>query len=435
MSYPINPRAQAALILARVIRNQCSLASLLTTLPVCQDPRDQALVQALVYGVCRYYEKLQALLKLLSPKPTKAKDQDVVALMLTGLYQLLEMRLPEYAAISASVAALATLKKNWAKGWVNAVLRQFQRDRDNLLMVVSQDKTAKLLHPTWLIDSIEQAWPAQAINIFQQNSKPPPLCLRVNQQKLTRASYRQKLLAEGIDAWDIPETSMGICLTQAVDVLQLPGFVTGEVSVQDGAAQLAADLLALVPGQRVLDVCAAPGGKTAHLLETVPDLEVVALDQDSRRLMRLKETLHRLQLKATCHCVNALAVSDWWDGQLFDRILLDAPCTGTGVIRRHPDIKLLRKPYDVSQLTALQLALLQAVWPLLKPGGIVLYVTCSILPAENEIIAQYFLQQQSHAKEEVIYASWGESRPVGRQLFPGGAMDGFYYARFRSLAN
>ena len=432
----MNCRVAAARVVFQVMCGSSLSDCLPKAVAQLEDPRDQGLLQALCYGVCRRYYALTALLNTLLEHPLKENDDDVYALLLVGLYQLSDMRIPAYAAVDATVSATAGLKKEWARGLVNAILRNYLRNAESLQAEAWQDPAAKYAHPGWLIGMIQKAWPAESDAVFTANNAHPPFVLRVNQRHHSRDDYLALLQAAGIEAAVVPETAHGILLAEAMDVHALPGFAAGDVSVQDGAAQLAAELLDLQPGQRVLDACAAPGGKTAHIAERESALaELVAVDQDARRLGTVNENLERLHLNATCVAADAANTSIWWDGKLFDRILLDAPCSATGVIRRHPDIKLLRRADDIQNLVAEQLHLLTALWSLLKIDGILLYATCSILPRENAGVLKQFLTAHPDAKEEVIEASWGQACDIGRQILPGmHGMDGFYYARLKKLA-
>ena len=356
-----NLRAVAASVIYDVMENGYSLADLLPNASAeFNDSRDKALLQALCYGVCRWYFRLNAIALKLLDRPLKQKDFDIYALILVGLYQLIDMRIPDYAAVTETVDATEYFEKPWAKGLINGVLRQYQRHMDELNENLSFD--AIYSHPAWMIGKIKKHYPAQLEEILDANNQHPPFSLRVNQQRISREDYLEKLVVDGLSAQSIPETLSGIILEEAIDVLQLPGFSEGEVSVQDGAAQLAAELLELAPKQHVLDACAAPGGKTAHILELQPTVTCVAVDHDPERLASVTENLERLQLSATCIAADVAETDKWWDGKLFDRILLDAPCSASGVIRRHPDIKLLRRPTDIAALAKIQLELLKAVW-------------------------------------------------------------------------
>lgn len=424
-------RAQAATILSRLLQQQGSLATLL------ERPNDNAqdfpLLQEICFGTCRWFFLLDAVLSQLLEKPLKAKDQDIRCLLLCGLYQLHGMRVPEYAVVNETVAACLVLKKQWAKGLVNAVLRSFLRDAEALLARAQQSDAARLCHPVWFMRAARTAWPEQWEAILEANNQHPPMTLRVNLSRVSRQDYLEQLaLAQcGAHAGQLCDSS--IYLEHAVPVISLPGFAEGLVSVQDEASQLIPDLLDLEPGIRVLDACAAPGGKTCHLLERgLPLAGLVALDNDARRLERVQQNLDRLQLKATLACADAGQTAAWWDGQLFDRILLDAPCSATGIIRRHPDIKLLRLEDQVLALQREQLRLLAALWPTLKPGGLLLYSTCSVLPSENSDVIGRFIARHPDAKHEEIPAAWGVECAHGRQLLPDAAgHDGFFFARLR----
>lgn len=427
----INLRATAANIIYKVAEHGCSLSDVLPdAVTQFNDPRDRALLQAICYGVCRWYFRLDAIANLLLEKPLKPKDQDVYALLLVGLYQLMEMRIPAYAAVTETVAATKDLKKIWAKGLINGLLREYQRHEEEIKNEESPEITYS--HPEWMFEEIRATYPDTWQEILTANNQHPPFALRVNLQRMSRAAYLEKLVAQDIKAQIIPETSAGIVLDEAIDVLQLPGFAAGEVSVQDGAAQLAAEVLQLQPNLRVLDACAAPGGKVAHMLEMQDNLDCVAIDYDSERLALIEENFQRLKLSAACITADAGDTSAWWDGKLFDRILLDAPCSASGVIRRHPDIKLLRCSSDILALAETQLHLLTSLWPLLKEGGILVYATCSIFPEENEHVVKQFLATHPEAQEDKITSQWGVSCDVGKQILPGMlGMDGFYFARLR----
>lgn len=427
----LNLRMLAARTIYQVVVHQRSLTDCLAeVLPRIKEERDPSFLQAVCYGVCRWYFRLDALAKLLLEKPLKLKDQDVYSLILVGLYQLIEMRVPPHAAIAETVSATQALKKPWAKGLVNAVLRSYQRSAAELNEKLKSNLIASYAHPQWMIDNVQKNWPLEWQDILIANNQLPPFALRVNLSKISRADYCAKLATHEIVAQPIPGAQAGIILDKPLDVFELPGFLRGEISVQDGAAQLAAELLEVKPGQRVLDACAAPGGKMAHILEMQPEVELVAIDWDEKRLQSVRDNLARLQLSATPLCADLADTATWWDGQLFDRILLDAPCSASGVIRRHPDIKILRREADVAKLVRQQTRLLEAAWALLKPGGWLVYATCSIFPEENSAVVQAFLHSQGNAKEEKIAVDWGKACDVGRQILPGMlGMDGFYFAR------
>ena len=426
----MNTRLIAAKVLTSVIRDGQSLtAALNNTLGVVESDKDRAFIQALCYGVCRNFHRLDYILSQMLDKPLK--DLDVKALALIGLYQLKFMRVKSHAAVSETV--LAARKKPWAKALINALLRSYLRGQEGFEQKADNVKSALVSHPDWLIQQIEQDWPIQAQQIFQQNNEQPPMALRVNLANISQYQYLQKLRDQGIEAEAVSFCRSAILLNKPAVVDILPGFNEGWVSVQDTAAQLAAELLDVQIGHRVLDVCAAPGGKAAHILEHQPKVrELVAVDIDKLRLQRVNDNFQRLKLSAKLIVGDASKPEDWWDGQLFDRILLDVPCSALGVIRRHPDIKLLRRAEDINTLQVLQKRIMTAVWSLLAPGGIMLYATCSILKQENEQQIEAFLATNTNAIEVPINADWGLVRRYGRQILTGeSAMDGFYYALIR----
>ncbi len=422
-------RLQAVRALTPILKQEGSLAS--TLLPQLENLPDteHPLLRELCYGTLRFLPRLQLITAELMPKALKRKDQDIQALILLGLYQLGYTRIPAHAAISETVQVTTKLKKPWAKGLINGILRNFQRLGPELAIRLESQPEYLYAHPAWLIGKLTKAWPEQAAEIMAQNNQQAPLTLRVNRRLIQRPAYAEQLQQAGIGFQLCPFSADGISLLQAVDVLQLPGFIEGHASVQDEAAQLATGLLDPQPGDRVLDACAAPGGKTCHLLERQPDMaQCLALDISDSRLQRVRQNLDRLNLSCELLAADA-AANDWWDGAQFDRILLDAPCSATGVIRRNPDIKQLRRPEDIATLAQLQARILANLWPMLKPGGRLVYATCSILPQENEQLISAFLASQADACERPIDASWGLARDAGRQLFPqAGGHDGFYYA-------
>ena len=427
----MNPRLAAARALAAVLAGKASLASSLPTQLERVSDRDKGLVQELAFGTAGWQPRLSALALALLSKPFRKADQDVEALLLVGLYQLLYTRIPAHAAIAETVGCATALKKPWAKGLLNAVLRRAQREAETLLPTLEKDPVVLTAHPRWLQKSLKAFWPDDWLAICEANNSHPPFTLRVNQRVTSRDAYLAELLDCGIAGQATPFSKDGITLATACDVTALPGFADGAVSVQDEAAQLAADLLMLEPEQRVLDACCAPGGKTCHILESQAQLrEVVAIDLEPQRLDRVKANLERLKLKASIVAGDARAVDQWWDGQVFQRILLDAPCSATGVIRRHPDIKLTRQTDDIAALAQLQGELLDALWPTLAENGILLYATCSTLPTENTEVIAAFLQRTSDAQELPFQAAFGKAQPHGQQLLAQvGGHDGFYYAR------
>ena len=427
----MNPRLAAARALAAVLNGKASLGSSLPPLLDRVEPRDRGLAQDLAFGTARWQPRLALLMDKLLQKPFKAADRDVEALLLVGLYQLLHTRIPPHAAIGETVACVDKLKKSSLKGLLNAVLRNAQRDHEALLAELDRDPVLHTAHPRWLQKRLKADWPEQWQAICAANNQHPPLLLRINRRQGSREVYLAELLAAGIAAEPCAFSRDGIRLLEACDVKTLPGFMEGRVSVQDEAAQLAADLLDLAPGQRVLDACAAPGGKTCHLLEAEPGLShVTAIDLEQSRLARVRENLDRLGLDAELIAADGRATKVWWDGKPFQRILLDAPCSATGVIRRHPDIKLTRQEADIAALAQLQGELLDALWPTLEVGGILLYATCSVLPQENSDNIGAFLARTPGARELDITGPFGLKQAHGRQLLPqDGGHDGFYYAK------
>ena len=432
----MNPRLAAAKALTAVLNGKASLNS---SLPLQLDKvevRDRGLTQDLAFGTARWQPRLSALANKLLQKPFKAADADVEALLLVGLYQLLYTRIPAHAAIGETVGCADKLKKPWAKALLNAVLRNAQRESEALLAELERDPVVRTAHPRWLQKSLKAFWPEQWEAICAANNAHPPMILRVNRRHHSRDAYLQLLVEAGIEAQPCTFSQDGIVLATACDVRNLPGFAEGWISVQDEAAQLAADLLDLAPGQRVLDACCAPGGKTCHILEVEPKLAgVVAVDLEAKRLVRVRENLERLGLSAELIAADGRDTATWWDGKPFQRILLDAPCSATGVIRRHPDIKLTRQPDDIAALATLQGELLDAMWPTLEVGGILLYATCSTLPTENTEVIEAFLARTPGARERDIAGQFGIKQPHGRQLLAQeGGHDGFYYAKLIKIA-
>lgn len=421
-----NTRLVAAQTLVRVLDGGQSLTSALEhTLSTLENPQEKAFVQAVCYGVCRYYHRLQFLLFQLLDKPIK--DVEIYALALVGLYQLAFMRVKTHAAVSETVDA--TRKKSWAKNLINALLRRYLREQEQLETLANSNPVALYSHPKWLISRIENDWDDKAPQIFQAANEPPPMVLRVNALQTTREKYLQQLAESEIEAQTVETCPSAIRLLKPVGVTALPNFDTGMVSVQDTAAQFAAGLLELNAGQRVLDLCAAPAGKTAHILESQPDVKCVAVDIDATRMVRVETNLKRLNLSAQLIVGDATQPESWWDGKQFDRILVDAPCSALGVIRRHPDIKLLRRAEDLTALPALQAQILTAAWSMLKEGGLLVYATCSILKAENEDQIAQFLTHTQNAQEIPF-----EKNPAkhGWQILTGeNDCDGFYYARLK----
>jgi len=430
MTAALDP-AQARAIAARVVHDvvgarrflDAALAERLTAAP---RAASTGLVQELVYGTLRRYHELLAAAALYLRKPLTPKDGDIHALLLIGIYQLRYMRVAPHAAVDATVSATEALAKPWAKGLINACLRRVLREPDRVAAAIDATDESRYCHPRWLIEQIAAAYPERWQAILAANNERPPMTLRVNRRVTDIESYIALLRAAGMDATPRPPLDSAIVLAEPVPVGRLPRFADGWVSVQDAAAQWAAFLLDPPPGARVLDACVAPGGKAAHLLERTPDLELVGVDSDGGRLTRVRENFARLGVSATLIEADAGQPDGWWDGRRFDAVLVDAPCSATGVLRRHPDIKLRRRPEDLPALTVTQSRILRGVWPCLRPGGKLLYATCSILPTENQLQMEAFLASHPDAMREPLRA--GVARDDG-QILPGeDGMDGFYYA-------
>ena len=434
----MNVRALAARALAPVLQDKGALR--LDALEA-KAGNDSALLSELCYGSLRQYPRLKLILEELLDKPLKERDSDITALLTIGLYQLFHMRIPDHAALNETVSATQTLKKKWARGLVNAVLRNAQRQQEQLDAKLSDNLEYRSAHPKWLAATITTAWPDQAEAIFAAGNDRPPMVLRVNPRLNSSDEYLKELESEGVEATLLESSDAGLRLTIPCPVSRLTGFRRGTCSVQDEAAQWVAPMLQVEKNQRVLDACAAPGGKTCHILERYPEIDLTAIDIDERRVESIAESLQRLKLDANLLCVDAADPKSWWDNKPFDRILVDAPCSGTGVIRRHPDIKLLRRPSDIDQFVEQQQRLLKALWPLLAPDGLLLYVTCSIMPAENEEQIQRFLAEQLDAEIELIRANPAIDKQTlrldnGLQSLPArDGADGFYFALLRKSAS
>ncbi|HLV77598.1 MAG TPA: 16S rRNA (cytosine(967)-C(5))-methyltransferase RsmB [Marinobacter sp.] len=426
MAYPpLSLRATAANVLLAVENGQ----SLSQCLPLALNqlpPERRPQLQALCYGTCRWFHRLDGELSLRLKKPLRKPDRVVHHLMLVALFQLRFSEQASYAVLNETVESCRDLGKPHLTGLVNGVLRAAQREG----APEPADPGSRFSHPEWIIEKLRHNWPDQWQSILTANNRQAPMTLRVNARRFSRKHYLELLAEAGIGARATRFAPHGIQLAQPVPVDRLPWFEDGAVSVQDEAAQLCTTLLDLHPGQRVLDACAAPGGKTCAILESCDQLaEVIAIDESADRLPRVQENLDRLDLNATLLEADAASLDQWWDGQMFDRILLDVPCSATGVIRRHPDIKLLRRESDIVPLAAIQLGLLEAMWTILKPGGRLVYATCSVFPQENHRIIQRFLKHQDQAKHVAIDAGWGQDMDTGRQLLPDpDSHDGFFYA-------
>lgn len=434
-----HPGAQSRAIAARVLdavlhRGRSLKAELAASLPALADPRDRALVEAICFAVLRQPLRFEAALSAWMPKPLSSRDGELRALLYVGLAQLDPLRLAAHAALDATVEAARLLGHTHQAGLVNALLRRAQRDG----LPATDPRHSHW--PSWLRGMLRKDWPEHYDAILAHSATPPPMWLRVNRARIAREDYREALTQAGIEAFVPTDLDDALRLDAALPVAALPGFADGEVSVQDASAQRCADALAPPAGARVLDACAAPGGKSAHLLERDPSLRLTALDIDAARLQRVRATLHRAGFAASAagridlHAADAADTDAWWDGEPFDAVLLDAPCSATGIVRRQPDVVLHRRESDIAALSLLQARLLDALWRTVAPGGVLLYATCSILHAENETQIRAFLQRTGDARAEPLEAAYGHDREVGRQRLPGeDGGDGFFYARLRRV--
>ncbi|WP_245960795.1 16S rRNA (cytosine(967)-C(5))-methyltransferase RsmB [Wenzhouxiangella sediminis] len=397
------------------------------------DSRDRSLARRLASGALRDWPALDWLVGALVDKPLKGRNRQLHFLLAVALHELRDGREPDHAIVHAAVAAARCLRGQRLTGLVNGVLRAFGRRRGELLASLPDTPVLRFGYPGWLIKRVESDYGDAAPGILAAGNEPPPLWLRVNRRRIARDDYRELLERAGIEADAPAGFPDALRLAERAAISALPGFEDGLVSVQDGAAQFAADYLDLRDGQRVLDACAAPGGKTAHILER-RDVGLTALDIDGERLSRVGNGLERLGLDARLVAGDAARPDDWWDGKRFDRILVDAPCSATGVIRRHPDIRWLRRDEDIDRLAALQGTILDALWPLLEPGGILVYATCSLLRVENDEQARAFLERHADARGIDNTDMPGRPARPGRQILPGEhGCDGFYYFAARRL--
>jgi len=429
-----NPRLAAVNTLGKILDKKLNMSDADESGSLI-DSRDRALARHLVYGVVRWLDSLQFLSSQLIDRPLKSRDRDISRLILIGLSQLWHDSTAEHAVIHETAECARSLGKPWAVGLVNAVLRRFQREQQALLASLDQ-RPERFAHPQWLLQSLQKDWPDHWQNIVKANNLAAPLWLRINRSKATHTEAIDPLRNKAFTVADHRFAADAIRISPAAAVNDIPGFSDGVLSVQDAAAQLAVDLLDLQAEHHVLDACAAPGGKTCHILERFPEIALTAVDLNHSRLALVKENLERLGFGERAGlkllAADASQVTDWWDGCPFDRILLDAPCTATGVIRRHPEIKYLRSPEQLQEAIRVQALLLRQLWPLLKPGGILVYATCSVLIDENRGQINQFLSHELSADAEAMLATWGHDQGVGRQILPGEEeMDGFYYACLR----
>lgn len=429
-----NPRWIALQVLLQLLQRGRSLDDILGSdwySALAVEKRDLALSRELVSGLCRWHAVLQPLLMERMQKAPRSRDLDIEIILLLGLYQILVMKTDAHAAVNETVKLAQMQKKGWARGLINGLLRQLIRDAVELdASVLSR------AYPGWMIDRINRDWGDQAEAVLLAGNMRAPMSLRLDTRQLDRDACIASLAAAQIEATAHASVDSAILLQTPCDVTRLPGFETGLLSVQDSSAQIAASLLRCDPGMRLLDACAAPGGKSAHLLQLVDELELDALDLSATRLQRVEQNLGRINRQARLLVGDVARPDDWFDGRAYDRILADLPCSASGVIRRNPDIKLLRRESDIITLVARQAEMLRVLWRLLKPGGIMLYSTCSIFKDENESQVANFIDSHADASELPIDAvAWGEARPRGRQILTGlDNMDGFYYALLQKSA-
>ncbi|GLQ88213.1 16S rRNA (cytosine(967)-C(5))-methyltransferase RsmB [Dyella flagellata] len=422
-------RALAAQALADIALRGVSLRDAMEQrAPKLRDPRDRALLTALLSDGARWWLRFDAALDHLLEKPLRRKEPEVHALLVLGLVQLEILELQDYAAVAATVEATRALNRPRLAGLANAVLRRWQRERSTLLAELDAQPQTRHALPPWLVQAVTADWPDRVDAVLADSSREPPLMLRANRRRTSREALIEQLVAAGYTAAAHPWLTDGVVLPHSSDVTRMPGFAQGQFAVQDGAAQVSADLLDLQDGQRILDACAAPGGKACHLLERA-DIALTAVEFDANRATRIRQNLERLGLKADLRIGDAAEPSAWWDGKPYDRILIDAPCSATGVLRRRPDVRLHRRPSDIASLVMQQQRILAALWPLLAPGGKLVYVTCSLLRAENEAVVEQFLASHDDAQVRPVQLPVGQAATLGWQILPGdGDLDGMYYA-------
>jgi 16S rRNA (cytosine967-C5)-methyltransferase len=423
-------RAIAAKALDRIVRGSSLRAVYAEAVREVRDPRDRALLAALLHEGCRWWLRYDAALDRLLDRPVRKREPALHALLVLGLVQMAVMGLPEYAAVASTVEAVRALKRPAFAGLTNAVLRRWLREREALNAALDADPVTRYAQPEWLLQALRADWGGAADAIFDANNAAAPLVLRVNRRRSMRDALAARMAAADVKTLPLDHLGDALALESSTDVTRLPGYAEGEFSVQDGAAQLAPDLLDLRAGQRVLDACAAPGGKAAHILECA-DVDLLALDADRQRLPRMRENFARLGLNARIQAGDAGAPDTWWDGQFFDRILLDAPCSASGILRRQPDVRLHRRQDDLPALLATQARLLDALWGVLAPGGRLVYATCSVFNRENaqQMAAFASRHADAFALPDAVPAWFGRAAGTGRQNLVGeGSMDGFFYA-------
>ena len=450
LSIQHSARQVAIKVISNILLQQGSLSTQLARFQDDVASEHIPLLKELCFGVCRQYPTLNSIALSLLAHPFEEKDTDLYAALLLGLYQLDYMNTPDHAAVHETVEACRLLKKDWATKLMNAVLRRYQRESDDIISNLSNMPSVEFNQPKWLVKRFKKHWDDSFEQIIEASNTHPPMCLRVNESCISRETYQKQLAELGIKSTKGLYSPTALYLEKPVRVSQLPNFEDGFVSVQDEAAQLAAHILSPKSGELVLDACAAPGGKTGHLLEKsdtpfdeksrteaeeASTIELTAVELEPWRMEKIESNLERLGYSAHLVCADAGDLDAWWEGEEFDKILLDVPCSATGVIRRNPDIKINRKPADINELVTIQRNIVSQVWKTLKPGGFMLYATCSLMPEENEQQIDYFLEQHPDAKEVSLNTfsgfsslEWGIEVSHGRQLFPTlEGHDGFYY--------
>lgn len=420
-----NLRSLAALAIEQVLEQGQSLSNVLPVMQQKVADKDRALLQELSFGVLRTLSQLDWLINKLMARPMTGKQRSVHYLIMVGLYQLLHTRIPPHAALAETVEGAVAIKRPQLKGLINGVLRQFQRNQESLLEEFAATEN-RFLHPAWLVKRIKKAYPKQWQSVLDANNQRPPMWLRVNRNHHTRDEWLTLLEQAGMKGFAHEAYSDAVRLETPAPVFALPGFDEGWVTVQDASAQGCMNYLTPKNGEVILDLCAAPGGKTTHILEVAPEANVLAVDVDEQRLSRVYENLKRLGMKAEVKQGDGRYPSQWCGEKQFDRILLDAPCSATGVIRRHPDIKWLRRDRDIAELAQLQAEILDATWAHLKPGGTLVYATCSILPEENCEQISAFLKRTPDAS---LHETGNAEHPGVQNLPAAEEGDGFFYAK------
>jgi len=422
--------AEAAEVVRRVVDHGESLDRLLVQ-PSLSDRKNQSIFREIAYGTCRHFPHIDWYLGMLLERPLRKKDRILHFLLAVGIYQIEHMRTPDYAVLNEAVEAAASLGRNWARKLINGVLRNYLRERNHYDLSKMPEHQIHAF-PEFLFDCFKSDWPEGYPEIVQASNTHPPLTLRVNLEKTSRDMAAQALQENSMACVATRDSPVGLTLSSPVPVKKIPGFSQGDVSVQDESAQLAALELEGDEKLNVLDACAAPGGKTTHLIELFPkSCTITAVDLDYRCTL-IHQNLARLGFQANVVAGDLLKPETWWTGDPYDRILLDVPCSGSGVIRRHPDIKYRRKPEDLERFHMLQTSMLASVWELLRPGGLVLYVTCSIFHRENDDVVAGFIGQGDDREVQAMDKIPGIATRFGIQRLPGfGDGDGFYYCKIR----